>query len=76
MVKKGHFTLQATNSMTKAIPHTMMPELKLFMATRPAMGSVMATTYPILRHLLIFIPMVVIMAASITIRAIFTNSVG
>ena len=44
MEKKGHFTLQDTKSMTKAIPHTMMPELRLFMATRPAMGRVRATT--------------------------------
>ena len=76
MEKKGHFTLHDTNSMTNAIPQTMMPELKLFMATNPAMGRVRATTYPIFFHLLIFMPMVVITAARSTIRAILTNSVG
>ena len=43
MEKKGHFILHATKSMTKAIPQTIIPELKLFIVTRPAMGSVRRT---------------------------------
>ena len=75
-VKKGHFTLQATNSITKAIPKIMIPELKLFPATIPAMGMVRSIMNPIFFHLLMLLPSSVISAASITISAILTNSVG
>lgn len=62
--------------MTKAMPTIIMPELRLFAATIPAIGKAATMTAAIAFQLLILLPIWVIMAASSTIRAIFTNSVG
>ena len=74
--KNGHFFLHATNSMTNAIPAMIIPELKLLAATIPAIGSVVTITSSTPLFSLIFLPICTIMEASMTISAIFTNSVG
>ena len=54
----------------------MIPELKLFAATMPAIGMASPITRNILFHSLTFAPIRVISTARKMIRAIFTNSVG